>query len=576
MIDLITVVEKYPESLESPAKFQNYLKDLYPEQEDQVRIKVLTDAMNCGIVDEIRRGKTGSLDVARYRTLMEQKYGYSSCLVFECVTKWIKALESKCPVEDSHSVSKPTTSNNPPPSLSQKILATMHTHVFSDIVVAPTCLEHGYTLHRCKCGYERKDQFTPFGEHSYELVDSVPPTCTESGRDDFLCAVCSDCKSTTTPAIGHQFADWVLIEEANCMQGGILERTCTLCEKTERKKISAAGHKWSEWADHLFPTCTEDGVHTRQCLHCGLIEEKAIKATGHVYSEWEPSRTHLGKYERFCQKCGNIETLGYNPTTLKITGHELKSYTGNEKQISIPNHITRIGEKAFCDCSNLKSITIPNGVKSIGAGAFSGCGNLSRIKIPISVTSIEENAFSGCSKLKTLTIPSQVGHIGKSAFTNCSNLTSVCFENTIQLISEKSFSGCISLTDIAFPASAETIGDGAFSDCSALRTVIIPSGVKIIGSSAFQGCRNLSNIALPNTVEYIGKCAFSGCRNLNRITIPGTVRVMESGVFSDCDCLRNIYFEGTQAEWNNLLKNWKYPEDRKCLYSKTIHYKYER
>ena len=153
MINLKTVVEKYPESLDSPAKFQNYLKDLYPDQADQVRIKVLADAMNCGIVDEIRSGKTEPLDVTRYRTLMEQKYGYSSRLVFECVTKWIKALEPKWSIGDYQNVSESVSENNSSPSLFQKIYAKMHTHVFLDTVIAPTCLEHGYTVHRCKCGY---------------------------------------------------------------------------------------------------------------------------------------------------------------------------------------------------------------------------------------------------------------------------------------------------------------------------------------------------------------------------------------------------------------------------------------
>ena len=93
MIDLKVVVTKYPECLENSEKFRNYLKDLYPERADQVRIKVLADAMTCGIVDEIKAGKTGSVDVTRYRTLIEQQYGYSSRLVFECVTKWISAFQ---------------------------------------------------------------------------------------------------------------------------------------------------------------------------------------------------------------------------------------------------------------------------------------------------------------------------------------------------------------------------------------------------------------------------------------------------------------------------------------------------
>ena len=93
MIDLRNVVEKYPECLEDSTKFKNYLKDLYPGQEDQVRIRILSDVMNCGIVNEIKSGKTDSISIAHYRTEMENKYGYSSRLVQECISKWISVFD---------------------------------------------------------------------------------------------------------------------------------------------------------------------------------------------------------------------------------------------------------------------------------------------------------------------------------------------------------------------------------------------------------------------------------------------------------------------------------------------------
>ena len=57
-----------------------------------------------------------------------------------------------------------------------------HVHSFVDTVVPATCKEKGYTLHRCECGYEYADQYTPpTNKHSFVILQQVNPTCTEGG-----------------------------------------------------------------------------------------------------------------------------------------------------------------------------------------------------------------------------------------------------------------------------------------------------------------------------------------------------------------------------------------------------------
>ena len=56
-----------------------------------------------------------------------------------------------------------------------------HEHAYQTTVVAPTCAQEGYTLHKCECGDEYKDNFTPTVGH--EAAEPVYDTRQEA--DDF-------------------------------------------------------------------------------------------------------------------------------------------------------------------------------------------------------------------------------------------------------------------------------------------------------------------------------------------------------------------------------------------------------
>ena len=69
----------------------------------------------------------------------------------------------------------------------------------------------------------------------------------------------------------------------------------------------------------------------------------------------------------------------------------LSAAEGASGAISIPSTlggcpVTRIGNCAFCFCSELTSITIPNNVTSIGDHAFFGCSGLTSITVPYAIS----------------------------------------------------------------------------------------------------------------------------------------------------------------------------------------------
>ena len=77
----------------------------------------------------------------------------------------------------------------------------------------------------------------------------------------------------------------------------------------------------------------------------------------------------VANYSDFC----NNSALGLIQE--KITKSvKLLDHEGNEiKVFLVPNNVTTIGSKAFCNCTGLASVTIGNNVTSIGYEAFKGC-----------------------------------------------------------------------------------------------------------------------------------------------------------------------------------------------------------
>lgn len=90
--------------------------------------------------------------------------------------------------------------------------------------------------------------------------------------------------------------------------------------------------------------------------------------------------------------------------------------------------MTKIGDRAYYNCTILSSVVIPDNVTEIGYDAFNGC-SFTSINIPKSMATIGEEAFKDCSNLISIIIPESVAVIEAYAFKECDNLTSVTILN---------------------------------------------------------------------------------------------------------------------------------------------------
>ena len=174
-----------------------------------------------------------------------------------------------------------------------------------------------------------------------------------------------------------------------------------------------------------------------------------------------------------------------NNSDFQIEDGVLIRYTGKDKDVVIPDGVTRIGAKAFFSCRSLTSITIPDSMTSIGDSAFYECKSLTSITIPDSVTSIGRYAFYGCTSLTSITIPDSVTSIGYEAFCGCKSLTSITIPNRVTWIGKYVFYGCqnikIAVSDEKYfvVGSYEGTGKDIIAARKILQTGKLDSEVKI-------------------------------------------------------------------------------------------------
>lgn len=238
----------------------------------------------------------------------------------------------------------------------------------------------------------------------------------------------------------------------------------------------------------------------------------------------------------------------------------LKSYSGTQAHVIVPEGVTRIAPHAFMGCRSLTHITLPEGLQAIGMGAFMDCSCLQGVVIPHSVTQLDESAFEGCSGLRELILPPGLKSIPQRAFLGCGSLTQLVIPEGVASIDWEAFAYCRSLMCVTFPASVPYISPNVFTQtpwweqqgdfvCAhhvlmrykgSSQHVVIPPDVTVIGKNAFQFCDDVQTICIPESVTTIRSYAFSGCESLTEITIPRSVTQLGQEAFIDNDHLRRV------------------------------------
>ena len=310
-------------------------------------------------------------------------------------------------------------------------------------------------------------------------------------------------------------------------------------------------------------------IYTRAFYNCTSLKEVTIPASvtdigdeafGYYYDRdsWKEKKVDGFKINYVNNTRGHWYAIknGFTDGTCFVVNElddgtaEITGYAGNSATCVIPDEIhgkkvTRIGNSAFKDRTELTSVTIPDGVTYIVDCAFFGCTSLETVTIPNSVINICSSAFYNCTSLKEVTIPASVTYIGDEAFGYYSDIdgseikkvdgfkinyvkntyghyyaTKNGFSDEDCLLTNELDGGTLEISNYAgnsatyeIPGEIDgkkvvRIGDSAFIDCTELTSVTIPDSVTDIRWRAFYNCVSLKSVTIPKSVIDIDNYAF--------------------------------------------------------------------
>lgn len=196
----------------------------------------------------------------------------------------------------------------------------------------------------------------------------------------------------------------------------------------------------------------------------------------------------------------------FSGSTLAITGkgamanytdEELppwSSYADSITRIRVESGVTRIGDIAFYNCTNVTGVTLPDTLERIGDYAFKNCTSLGYVNFPTSLRGIGNAAFESCEKLTGIRLPEGLTSIGNYAFYRCYGLTSITIPASVSSMGMVVFAYCGGLTGAEIRCPISKVPDWTFYKCTALTAVSLPDTVTEAGEYSFHECGRLEEI----------------------------------------------------------------------------------
>lgn len=241
-------------------------------------------------------------------------------------------------------------------------------------------------------------------------------------------------------------------------------------------------------------------------------------------------------------------------------------------EVVLPSTITKIGDGAFYNCTNLKRINLGDNLNFVDESAFKGCVSLEELYLGHSFQTSYVSSFSGLSGLKkvilncnnvpgnetmqyswylldTKTANGLEFVIGKDvevapyfnlfehhgSVNEFNTVSTVTFEDGCKVRElDGTFRGFYNLTSVVLPESVKKVGKSTFEQCRSLESIDLSGVTELDTENLFTNCYSLKSVILPDNLTEIGPYMFSNCKSLVSLTIPQSVTVIGENAFSKC------------------------------------------
>ena len=380
-------------------------------------------------------------------------------------------------------------------------------------------------------------------QHSYgQYFSNSDATCE---RDGTKSAYCTKCGWKTTVAdegskLAHTFDIYTYDNNASCTQEGTKTAYCTFCntatDTVTDDRHPMRDHTFTDYISDNNATCDTNGTKTAVCDTCNVVTDRIEEegTAGHKYVNGSCSVCHVSQL------------------TYILAGKEY-TVTGiaedcNHTEIVIPATenglpVFSISDNAFKDNVKITKVTMPDSVRLIGNYSFSGCTALKTIVFGEGLTDIRYQAFANCTGLESISFPDALRTVGREACADCTGLKTVSFGSQLASLQSDCFDGCILLESVDFAEENPSFRNIGGIVCNGSKTAIIYVPHAISGK-----------VAIPDGFSKISGTSFQNRTGITGIYIPKSVRTVNSFAFNGCTALTDIYYEGSEEEWNNVVK----------------------
>ncbi|MCI9587364.1 MAG: leucine-rich repeat protein [Oscillospiraceae bacterium] len=203
------------------------------------------------------------------------------------------------------------------------------------------------------------------------------------------------------------------------------------------------------------------------CLMLSLLPVSALAADGIIEYPVEGGSIYFNTSTGMIARADRSITAANIPAQIggvavtgiqaEAFGHEISDALACQqlREVTLPEGVTVIGDKAFAKCIALEKINIPSTVSSIGFESFMDCKNLQEITLPEGLTELGQGAFGRCASLKTMDIPGSVEVIPAYLLSGCTSLEEVRIGEGVTSIKDNAFAGNDSMHTLHIPRSVE-------------------------------------------------------------------------------------------------------------------------